>query len=72
LQVPPSSHAVDTHIHVNAGSLWLESEPPHPVQTVGLMHPVQLLLQGKVSMKKYFRQRSNLIFYFIYFIKIKK
>ncbi len=46
MQVPPLFHAVDLQPHVNAGSLSAESVPRHPIQTVALMHPVQLLLQA--------------------------
>ncbi len=48
VHVPPLFHAVDLQIHVNAGSLYAESEPVHAVQTVALVHPVQLLLQAKL------------------------
>ncbi len=48
MQIPPLFHAVDLHMHVNAGSLYAESEPLHAVQTVALVHPVQLLLQAKL------------------------
>ncbi len=46
MQVPPLFQAVDLQIHVNAGSLYTESLPLHPVQIVALLHPVQLLLQA--------------------------
>ncbi len=46
MQVPVLFHAVDLQTHVNAGSLYAESVPAHPVQTVALLHPVQLLLQA--------------------------
>jgi hypothetical protein len=46
MQVPPLSHAVDLQLHVNAGSLYDESVPLHPVQIVSLMHPVHLILQA--------------------------
>ncbi len=45
--MPPLLHAVDLHAHVNTGSLYSASEPAHPVQTVALVHPEQLLLQAK-------------------------
>ncbi len=45
VHIPALFHAVDLQVHVNAGSLSAESEPTHPVQTVELLHPVQLLLQ---------------------------
>ncbi len=48
MHVPPLFHAVDLQIHVNVGSLYSESEPLHVVQTVSLVHPVQLLLQAKL------------------------
>jgi hypothetical protein len=35
-------------MHVNYGSLKLESKPIHPVQIVALVHPVQLILQAKI------------------------
>ncbi len=47
VHVPPLFHAVDLQIHVNAGSLNVESEPIHPMQAVALMQPVQLILQAK-------------------------
>ncbi len=48
MQVPVLFHAVDLQTHVNAGSLYVESVPAHPVQSVALVHPVQLLLQAIV------------------------
>ncbi len=48
MQVPPLFHAVDLHTHVNAGSLYTESEPAHAVQIVALVQSVQLLLQAKL------------------------
>jgi hypothetical protein len=45
--VPPLFQAVDLQIHVYVGSLWAESEPLHAVQTVALLHAVQMLLQAK-------------------------
>ncbi len=48
MQVPPLFHAVDLQMHVNPGSLYDESESLHAVQTVPLVHPVQLLLQAKL------------------------
>ncbi len=47
LQIPALSHAEDLQTHAYFGSLKAESEPLHAVQTVALMHPVQLLLQTK-------------------------
>jgi hypothetical protein len=46
VQVPALFHAVDMQTHVKAGSLYAASVPAHPVQTVALVHPVQLLLQA--------------------------
>ncbi len=46
MQVPALFHAVDMQTHVNAGFLYAASAPAHPVQTVALVHPVQLLLQA--------------------------
>ncbi len=46
MHVPSLVHAVDLQAHVNCGSLKAESEPMHPVQTVALVHVVQLLLQA--------------------------
>jgi hypothetical protein len=34
VHVPPLFHAVDLQLHVYIGSLYAESEPLHPVQTV--------------------------------------
>ncbi len=48
MQVPPLFHAVDLQPHVNAGSLYVESELLHPVQIVAVVHPVHLLLQAKI------------------------
>jgi hypothetical protein len=48
VHVPPLFHAVDLQIQVYAGSLYAASEPMHPIQTVALVHPVQLLLQAKL------------------------
>ncbi len=47
MHIPPLFHAVDLQTHVNTGSLYSASEPPHPVQTVALVHPEQSLLQAK-------------------------
>ncbi len=47
MQIPPLFHAVDLQIHVYDDSLYAESEPEQAVQTVALVHPVQLLLQAK-------------------------
>ncbi len=47
MHIPPLFHAVDLQTHVNAVSLYAASGPLHPVQTVSLLHPVQLLLQAK-------------------------
>ncbi len=49
MHIPPLFHAVALQTHVYAGSLYDESEPVHPAQTVALMHPVQLILQAKLS-----------------------
>ncbi len=49
MHIPPLFHAVDLHIHVNTGSLYAESEPLHAVQTLALVHPVQLVLQAKLE-----------------------
>ncbi len=46
MQVPALFHAVDLQAHANAGSLKAVSLPAHPLQTVALLHPVQLLLQA--------------------------
>jgi hypothetical protein len=48
MHIPPLFHAVDLQTHVYAGSLYIASKPIHPVQTVALVHPVQLLLQPKL------------------------
>ncbi len=56
VHVPPLFHAEDLQTHVFAESLSAESEPLHPVQKVSFMHPVQLLLQAKLS-------KEILIFY---------
>ncbi len=48
MHIPPSFHAVNLHTHVNAGSLYAASDPTHPVHTVALVHPEQLLLQAKI------------------------
>ncbi len=47
MHVPELFHEVDLQIQVNAGSLYAASEPPHAVQTVALVHYVQLLLHAK-------------------------
>ncbi len=47
MHIPPLYHDIDLQTHVNAGSLYAASEPRHPVQTVALLHPEQLLLQAK-------------------------
>ncbi len=51
MQVPALFQAVDMQAHANAGSLWAESVPAHPVQSVALLHPVQLLLQAIIYHK---------------------
>jgi hypothetical protein len=51
MHVPSLFHAVALQTHVNAGSLKAESVPLHPLQTVSLMHPVQLLLHAKFKIK---------------------
>ncbi len=56
MQVPPLFHALDLHMHVNPSSLYAESELMHAVQTVALVHPVQLLLQAKLL-------NNNFLFY---------
>ncbi len=48
MQVPPLFHAVDLQAHANAGSLYAESVPIHPVQKVVFVHPLQLLLQALI------------------------
>ncbi len=48
MHVPPLFHAEDLQMHVYPGSLYAESKPLHPVQTVALLHYVQLLLQAKI------------------------
>ncbi len=55
MHVPPLFHAFDLQLHVYAGSLCAASEPLHTVQTVALLHFVQLLLQAK-SQKKLKKQ----------------
>ncbi len=55
VQIPILFHAVDLQAeHVNVGSLYAASIPAHPVQTVALVHPVQLLLQALLSQNKKF------------------
>ncbi len=55
MQVPALFQAVDLQAaHVNAGSLYAASVPSHSVQTVALVHPVQLLLQALLSQNKKF------------------
>ncbi len=49
MHVPPLFQALDLQMHVYASSLNAASKPVHPVQTVSLLHPVQLLLQAKLS-----------------------
>ncbi len=46
MQIPALFHAIDLQAHVKTGSLYAESVPAHPVQTVALVHPVQLVLQA--------------------------
>ncbi len=53
MHVPPLFHAVDLQTQVYAGSLYAASETIHPVQTVALVHPVQLLLQAKLLGHKF-------------------
>ncbi len=52
MQVPALFHAVDMQSHVNAGSLYVESVPAHTVQTVALLHFVQLVLQAIMQQKQ--------------------
>ncbi len=48
MQIPLLFQAVGIQVlHVNIGSLNAASEPLHPVQTVELVHDVQLLLQSR-------------------------
>ncbi len=48
MQIPSLFQAVGMQVlHVSSGSLNAASEPLHPVQTVELVHDVQLLLQAK-------------------------
>jgi hypothetical protein len=54
VQIPALFHAVDLQTHANTGSLKAASVPAHPVQTVALVHPVQLLLQAFLSQNKNF------------------
>ncbi len=54
MHIPPLFHAVDMQTHVYAGFLYSASEPIQPVQTVALVHPVQLLLQAKLLVHKFF------------------
>jgi hypothetical protein len=49
VHVPPLFHAVELHIQVNVGSLKAASEPLHTVQTVALVHYVQLLLHAELN-----------------------
>ncbi len=63
MQTPPLLHAVDLQTHVNVGSLYAESVPAHPVQLVEFVHPVQLLLQAKLSYHKFLYNK--------YFKKVK-
>ncbi len=49
MHVPALFHAVDLQIQVNVGSLKDASEPTHTVQTVALVHYVQLLLQAELK-----------------------
>ncbi len=49
MHVPPLFHAVELHIQVNVGSLKAASEPLHTVQTVALVHYVQLLLHAELN-----------------------
>ena len=64
MHVPALFHAVDLQIQVNVGTLKLASEPLHNVQTVALVHYVQLLLQAELEVqfsfliKKYFLQKE--------------
>jgi hypothetical protein len=51
---PSLFQEVDLQTHVDTGSLYAESVPLHVVQTVALVHPVQLLLQAKFSKIFYF------------------
>jgi hypothetical protein len=53
VHVPPLFHAVDLQTHVYDGSLYAESDPLHPMQTVALVHPVQLILQAKLLYHKF-------------------
>ncbi len=51
MHVPPLIHAMDLQAQVNTGSLKEESVPLHPVQTIALVHPAQILLQAKFPIK---------------------
>ncbi len=59
MHIPPSFHAVDLQLHANEGSLYDESDPIHPVQTIALMHPVQLILHAKLHHKNKLIWRKN-------------
>ncbi len=50
MQIPSLFHAVDLQTHVKAGSLSAESVPLHPVQTIELVHPVQLPLHSLINL----------------------
>ncbi len=49
MHVPALFHAIDLQIQVNVGSLNAASEPLHAVQTVALVHYVQLLLHAELK-----------------------
>ncbi len=51
MHVPPLFHAEDLQIHDYVRSLCVESEPLHVVQTVALVHAVQLLLHANFFKK---------------------
>jgi hypothetical protein len=62
VHVPPLFHAVDLQTHAYARSLYKESEPLHPEQTLALLHPVQLILQAKSKKSK--QKQKFLLFKF--------
>jgi hypothetical protein len=48
VHIPVLFHAVEVQtLHVYSGSLKDPSEPVHSIQTIALVHPVQLGLQAK-------------------------